>query len=204
VLEFARRIRRNGQDVEYLDAGGGFGIHYRGEEARAASEFAQAMVPLVKKSDLRLILEPGRFLVGNAGILLTKVLYVKENGKRFAICDSGMNHLIRPALYGAYHRVWPALSALKEPGEGETREGLLVYDVVGPVCESADFFAKDRPLPPLKRGDLLAVFSAGAYGMVMSSNYNSFPRPAEVLVEGREWQVARKRETYEDIVRGES
>jgi len=203
VVSFINRWRNRGVELRYLDAGGGFGIHYHLGEARPASEFAQAMLPIIKESGCRLIIEPGRFIVGNAGILVTKVLYVKKGAKNFAICDSGMNHLIRPSLYGAYHRIWPVKTRIPEPREGEKPPGLLPYDVVGPICESADFFAKDRLLPPLQKGTLLAVFSAGAYGMSMSSNYNSRLQPPEVVVEGEKFRLARRRQTYDAMVSDE-
>jgi diaminopimelate decarboxylase len=146
-------------------------------------------------------------VVGNAGILVTKVLYVKETGKKFVICDSGMNHLIRPSLYGSYHRIWPVETDIEkvyiEGSEEEPDRRLETVDVVGPICESGDFFAQDRLLPPVKRGDCLAIFSAGAYGMTMSSHYNGQPGPAEVVVEGEHFSVVRTRETYEDLIRGE-
>jgi diaminopimelate decarboxylase len=149
-------------------------------------------------------MEPGRFIACNAGLLVTQVQYVKAGGERkFVLCDSGMNHLIRPALYGSYHPVWPV-----EPGDGfvpkgrpvdAAVDGTEVVDVVGPICESTDFFAKERRLPPVARGDLLAVFAAGAYAMTMASEFNSFPRPAEVLVEGGEARLIRRRGTYADL-----
>ncbi len=157
---------------------------------------------------LKLILEPGRFIVGNAGILLTRVLYVKESGdKRFLICDAGMTDLIRPTLYDAWHRVWPARMGNGHNGEvpsEEKYEGELTpTDIVGPICESGDFFAKDRRIPKAQAGDLLAVYSAGAYGYAMASNYNSHPRPCEVIVSGKKALLATERETFEDLVRRE-
>jgi diaminopimelate decarboxylase len=164
-------------------------------------------VPLLRGRGLKVILEPGRSISANAGILLARVLHIKQSGRKaFAIIDASMNELIRPALYGAYHFIWPVRAGEFVP---ETREeeqpfdGLQTYDVVGPVCESGDFLAKDRRLPPLKQGDLLAVFTAGAYGMVMSSQYNSRPRAAEVLVDGDDPRLIRRRETYEDLLAAE-
>lgn len=200
LLDFAERQRAAGLPIQLLNIGGGFGIHYKEKTAKSADEIAQVFVPPLAERSYRLLLEPGRFIAGNAGILVTKVLYVKRSGeKRFVICDAGMNDLIRPSLYGSYHRIWPvaAPAAEDEPGAppaaGEA-------DVVGPICESGDFFAKDRPFPEVHAGDLLAVFSAGAYGMSMASNYNSQPRPVEVLVDGASWRVVRRRETYDDLV----
>jgi diaminopimelate decarboxylase len=157
---------------------------------------------------LRIILEPGRTISANAGILLARTLYVKHSGdKEFVIVDGSMTELIRPALYDAYHFVWPAQPGagfVPDPrGKGADFPGTKMADVVGPVCESGDFLAKERELPPIKRGDLMAVFSAGAYGFVMASHYNARPNAAEVLVEGDQFRVVRKRETYEDLTRAE-
>jgi diaminopimelate decarboxylase len=158
----------------------------------------------VKKAGLRLIMEPGRFIVGNAGVLVAKVLHTKVSGKRrFLIVDAAMNDLIRPSLYGAHHRVWPVEAPFPEAEAPRRPRDTLPCDVVGPVCETGDFLAKDRRLPPMREGDLLCIYSAGAYGMVMSSNYNSRPRAAEVMVSGRRFRVVRRRETFADLVRGE-
>jgi diaminopimelate decarboxylase len=207
-LVLIRRLREQGHPISVLNMGGGFGIHYRKQEAPPAQAFADVIVPAVQQAGCRLVLEPGRFIVGNAGILVSRVLYTKESGgKHFLIQDAAMNDLIRPTLYDSFHRIWPA-----EPPEGFPAPpadyeadipGAIKQDVVGPVCESGDFFAKDRRLPPLHAGDLLATFSAGAYGMAMSSNYNSRPRAAEVLVDGAGHRLVRRRETYEDLVRPE-
>jgi diaminopimelate decarboxylase len=202
------RMRSQGHKIEYLNMGGGFGIHYRKREALPASVFAEVILPGVEKARCQLILEPGRFIVGNAGILLSRVIYTKESGgKHFVIQDGAMNDLIRPTLYDSFHRIWPALPAAGFAAPPEDYEadmaGTLKVDVVGPVCESGDFLAKNRALPPLTRGDLLATFSAGAYGMAMSSNYNGRPRAAEVLVDGSSHKMIRRRETYEDLVRPE-
>ena len=155
-----------------------------------------------------LLMEPGRFIVGNAGVLLTRVLYRKQGGeKKFVIVDAGMNDLIRPTLYEAYHHVWPVKTDAKNVNAERSRAFEIVggetVDVVGPICESGDYLAKARALPPVQRGDLLAVFTAGAYGFAMSSNYNNRPRPPEVLVDGDAYRVIRKRETLEDLVAGE-
>ena len=192
------RGRRFGADVEWLNLGGGLGIIYKDERPQTPETFARAVLPWLERLTVRLILEPGRFIVGNAGILLTEVLYIKQaRGKRFAVVDAGMNDLIRPALYGAYHEVIPARTA-KPSSNGASR-----YDVVGPICESADVFARDRRLGALAGGQLLAVLGAGAYGSAMSSNYNGRLRAAEVLVRGRRWALIHKRETMRDLVRND-
>ncbi len=202
------RLREQGHPVGVLNMGGGFGIHYRKQEALPAVAFAEVILPAVRRAKCRLVLEPGRFIVGNAGILLSRVIYTKESGgKHFVIQDAAMNDLIRPTLYDSFHRIWPAEPAPGVPAPPDDYEadlpGTTKRDVVGPVCESGDFLAKDRRLPELARGDLLATFSAGAYGMAMSSNYNSRPRAAEVLVDGASHRLFRRRETYADLVRPE-
>lgn len=202
------KLRKQGHPITVLNMGGGFGIHYRNQEAKPASAFAEVIIPAVKKAGCKLVLEPGRFIVGNAGILLGRVIYTKESGgKSFIIQDAAMNDLIRPTLYESFHRIWPVTPGPDMPAPPNDFEedipGAVKQDVVGPVCESGDFLAKDRQLPIMKRGDLLAVFSAGAYGMAMSSNYNSRPRAAEVLVEGNKHRLIRRRETLEDLIRPE-
>jgi diaminopimelate decarboxylase len=205
-VEFIAKLREIGHPIEWFNVGGGFGIHYRKQEARPAGEFARVIVPQVKKTGCRLALEPGRFIVGNAGILVSRVLYTKASGdKRFLIQDAAMNDLIRPTLYEAFHRIWPVEPVGPgAPGPPEdfaaSIPGTDAWDVVGPVCESGDFLAQDRHLPAMKRGDLLAIFSAGAYGMVMSSNYNTRPRAAEVLVDRDSYKLVRRRETIEDLL----
>jgi diaminopimelate decarboxylase len=201
-------LRRQGHGIEYLNMGGGFGIHYRKQEALPADAFAEVIVPAVKAAKCKLILEPGRFIVGNAGILVSRVIYTKESGgKDFIIQDAAMNDLIRPTLYESFHRIWPVEPVAGVPAPPEDYEadipGTRPREVVGPVCESGDFLAHDRRLPPVQRGDLLATFSAGAYGMAMSSNYNGRPRAAEVLVDGTAHRLIRRRETYADLVRPE-
>ncbi len=194
VLALATKVRSLGVSLRYLDIGGGLGISYGHDEPEGPEALARAIVPQVKQSGLHLLLEPGRYLVGNAGCLLTRVLYVKDNGhKKFVIVDAGMNDLIRPSLYDAYHAIEP----VRPRAEQET------VDVVGPVCESGDFFAHSRDLPRMEPGDLVAIMSAGAYGFTMASNYNARPRPAEVLVADGQARVVRRRETYEDLVRWE-
>lgn len=207
-LALIEKMREQGHDIRYLNMGGGFGIHYRKQEALPADAFAEAILPVVKKSGCRLVLEPGRFIVGNAGVLVSRVIFTKESGgKRFIIQDAAMNDLIRPTLYDSFHRIWavqPPQDVPAPPSDYEAEiPGTLPYDVVGPVCESGDFLAKNRRLPALQRDDLMVTFSAGAYGMAMSSNYNSRLRAAEVLVDGTSHRLIRRRETYEDLVRAE-
>jgi diaminopimelate decarboxylase len=195
-------FRRNGHEIRWINLGGGFGISYRKAEGPPASEYAKVIVPPVREARCQLALEPGRFIVGNAGVLVSRVIYTKrEGGKTFVIQDGGMNDLLRPAMYDAFHRIWPAAPRVAPPEDYEAQvPGCSPADVVGPVCESSDYFAKDRSLPPVERGDLLVTFSAGAYGTVMSSNYNSRPRAAEVLVDGKSLSVIRWRETYGDLI----
>lgn len=188
--------RGTGVPLEWLNLGGGLGIIYKDERPQTPRQFASAVLPLLRQLRIRLILEPGRFIVGNAGILVTEVLYVKRTrGKRFAVVDAGMNDLIRPALYGAYHEVIPTSAAPR------SRNGLARYDVVGPVCESADVLARNRRLGAIEAGQRLAVLGAGAYGSTMASNYNGRLRPAEVLVRGSRWALIRRRETRRDLIR---
>ncbi|MFQ6035057.1 MAG: diaminopimelate decarboxylase [Sedimentisphaerales bacterium] len=205
VLSLIEKLRANGFTIEAVDIGGGYGADYVTGTAPTAADYAAAIVPLLKGKNLKLILEPGASIAANAAILLTRVLYLKSSGeKNFIIVDAGMNDLIRPPLYGAFHFIWP-VKVDKEfvPAQRDKDlqlDGTTVVDVVGPVCESADFFAQDRALPPVKRGDLISIFTAGAYGFSMSSNYNARGRAAEVLVDGSNFTVIRKRETYEDLV----
>jgi diaminopimelate decarboxylase len=201
-------LRKQGHPVQYLNMGGGFGIHYRKQEAPPASAFAEVILPAVRETKCRLVLEPGRFIVGNAGLLLSRVIFTKESGgKSYIIQDAAMNDLIRPTLYDSFHRIWPVAPAAGLPAPPVDYEAPIPetfpQNVVGPVCESGDFLARDRNLPRVSRGDLLATFSAGAYGMAMSSNYNSRCRAAEVLVTGRTHRLIRRRETYQDLVRAE-
>jgi diaminopimelate decarboxylase len=197
VLELIARLRAKGFAIRHADPGGGLGIAYKPDDAAPPiGEFAAALRKKFAGHDLHLLLEPGRSIVGNSGVLLTRVLYRKKNGdKEFVVVDAAMNDLIRPALYDAYHEILP----LRAP-EGGCR---LRADVVGPVCESGDFLAQDRQMPEVLPGDLLAVCSAGAYGFVQASNYNARPRPAEVLIENGSWRVVRTRETLDDLTRGE-
>jgi len=205
VLPLIDRLRRRGYTIEALDLGGGYGADYESDTVPSAADYAAGIVPLLKDKNLKLILEPGKSIAANAAILLTRVLYIKQGGrKKFVIVDAAMNDLIRPALYDAFHFIWPAKVEQKFVPRKRTGDlklsGTEIVDVVGPICESADFFAKDRPLPPVKRGDLISIFTAGAYGFSMSSNYNARPRAAETIVDGSKFSVIRKRETYEDLV----
>ncbi len=189
------KLRKEGLDIKYLDMGGGLGITYDTETPPQPSRYGEAVIKETAGLGVTLIFEPGRVMAGNAGILVTRVVYIKETAaKRFIIVDAAMNDLARPSLYGSYH----AIKAVKETGRPE-----ITADVVGPICESGDFLAKDRLVPDVKSGDLLVVMSAGAYGFSMSSNYNSRPRAAEVMVDGNNYRVIRKREKMEDLIKGE-
>ena len=196
VKVFVEALRKEGARIRYLDLGGGLGIRYKDEEPPHPEEYAGALIQGLGGLDVTLILEPGRVVVGNAGILVTEVLYLKEGEeKTFVVVDGGMNDLIRPALYGSYQAIRPVVERKRE---------MIVADVVGPICESGDFFAKDREISRPQEGDLLAVMSAGAYGFTMSSNYNSRPRAPEILVDGDNFHVVRKRESFEDLISGET
>lgn len=203
-VELIDQLRATGLPIDTFDIGGGFGAHYEGSEAPPALEYARVIVPLLQGRGLRVILEPGRSIAANAGLLLTRVVHVKQSGqRRFLIVDASMTDLIRPALYGAYHFIWPVEAGRHAPPHRAAQQSfddLVAYDVVGPVCESGDFLAKNRCLPPLTRGDLIAVFTAGAYAMTMASQYNSRPRAAEVLVHHRDASLIRRRETVADLV----
>ncbi|MCQ9208450.1 MAG: diaminopimelate decarboxylase [Omnitrophica bacterium] len=196
ALVLIRRLKERKVLLKYLNIGGGLGIVYHDEKPQSAAEFARRVLPLLKKTGLKLILEPGRFIAGNSGIMLTKVVYLKKTpNKNFAIVDAGMNDLVRPSFYDAYHEILPVV---RNTGYGRRN---TEYDIVGPICESGDFLAKDRNLSVLQAEDLLAVMGAGAYGFTMSSNYNSRPRVAEVLVNKNKFSLVRKRETYADLIR---
>lgn len=195
TVEFINELRAEGIHIEYLDIGGGLGIIYKDEKPQTAQQYADAVLPILKNTGLKIIMEPGRFIVGNAGIFVTKVLYLKDNGfKKFLVVDGGMNDLIRPSLYDAYHEIVPVK---------QTKAKKIKVDVVGPICESGDFFAHDRMIPNLKEDDLLAVMSAGAYGYVMASNYNVRGRVPEVMVRRDRFEIITKRETFEDLIRNE-
>ncbi len=211
VLELVDELAADGYTVETLDLGGGFAADYTTGASKNAAEYAAAIVPLLKDrvaKGLKIVLEPGRTISANAGVLLTRVLYVKQSGaKKFLVCDAGMHTLLRPSLYQAFHFIWPAAVSpqheITSRAEKPDVPGLENCDVVGPICESGDFLAKDRPLPPVAPGDLLVVYSAGAYGISMSSRYNSHPTPAEVLIDGSRVQLIRRREVYHDLVEHE-
>jgi diaminopimelate decarboxylase len=189
---FVERLRSQGISLQYLDFGGGLGIAYDGEDPPSASCYAELVIGATKDLGLTLILEPGRVIVGNAGALLTRVTFIKDQGsKRFIIVDAGMNDLMRPALYGSHHQIWAV----------SQKKSTQIADLVGPICESSDFIARNRELPAFEPGELAAVMSAGAYGFSLSSNYNSRPRVPEVLVSGDTYEVIRRRETYEDLIR---
>jgi diaminopimelate decarboxylase len=197
ILELVEQLKDQGINLRYINIGGGLGITYSDETPPEPKDLAAALSPLLRDLKCTLIMEPGRVIVGNAGVLVTRVLYQKASDvKRFVIVDAAMNDLLRPSLYGAFHEVKP----VRETPSAKP----VTVDVVGPVCESGDFLAKDRAMPEVKAGDLLAVMSAGAYGFVMASNYNSRPRVPEVLVKGREIHVIRQRESLADLVRGEA
>ncbi len=216
ILPLIARLKQRKVGLKYFNIGGGLGIVYRDEKPQTAGAFAQAILPLLKATKLKIILEPGRFIAGNSGILVTRIVYVKKTAnKNFAIVDAGMNDLIRPSLYGAYHEILPVIRTTDDtliplypyghkraqagPGERRTTR----YDIVGPICESADFLAQNRTMPVLQAEDLLAVMGAGAYGFTMSSNYNSRLRIAEVLVSKDRFDLVRKRESYRDLIRHE-
>jgi diaminopimelate decarboxylase len=196
LKELIDRLRAMEIHIRYLDLGGGLGIQYHQEEPPHPQEYGQKLLESLKNLTCTLILEPGRVLVGNAGILVTKVLYTKAGGaKHFIIVDAGMNDLARPSLYGSYHGLWPVVEGVRPQ---------VKASMVGPICESGDFLAKDRLMPTLAPGELVAVLSAGAYGFSMSSNYNARPRVPEILVQDRDFYVIRKRETHRQLIWGES
>ena len=199
VADLVRQLRSDGHKIQFVDAGGGLGIDYQhrshSEFSSIAAEYAQGISKPLRKLNAKLLLEPGRSIIGPAGILLTRVVYRKANGeKKFVIVDAAMNDLIRPSLYQAEHQIIPVQMA---SGSSE------IVDIVGPVCESGDFFARGRELPHVNEGDLLAILDVGAYGMALASNYNSRPRPAEVLVDGKSGKVIRRRETMTDLMKAE-
>ena len=196
LSEFYFKIKSYGIKIEHFDIGGGVGVTYNNEKSFELSEFANAVVPKLKKLDCEIFFEPGRFLVGNGGILVTEVLFNKKNkNKNFIIVDAAMNDLLRPSIYSAYHHIQPVEISISDKD--------IVADIVGPVCESGDFFAKDRTISETKREKYLAIMSAGAYSIVMSSNYNARRRPAEVMVDGNKFNVIRSRETFDHLLYGE-
>ncbi len=196
VLELVERLRSEGHQLEYLDLGGGFGVSYEGGADQPASAYAEALLPAIAGSGLRLVLEPGRYILAPSGILLTRVITVKEGtAKSFVITDAGMNDLLRPSHYASYHHIAGT--------EQHAERDRLRVDVVGPICETGDFLALDREIERVLAGELLAVGTAGAYGFSMASNYNARPRAGEVLVDGEAFTLIRRRETHDDLVRGE-
>ncbi|MGC2450439.1 MAG: diaminopimelate decarboxylase [Candidatus Sulfotelmatobacter sp.] len=201
VADFVRDLRTDGHQIDYVDAGGGLGISYdkpAADFSGQAAEYARALVTPLRQLKVHLLLEPGRSIIAPAGVLLTSVIYKKANdSKRFLVVDAAMNDLIRPALYGAYHEIVPVTRPLGSSVKKET------VDIVGPVCETGDFFARDRELAPVEERDLLAILDAGAYGMALASNYNTRPRPAEILVSGKSAKVIRRREKVSDLIRAE-
>ena len=195
LLAFHEKLKGMSIDIQYLDLGGGLGISYDAEEPPHPSEFGEALKKKLIDTGLKIILEPGRVIAGNAGVMITEVVYTKSNPtKNFLIVDGAMNDLIRPSLYGSYHKI----EEVEQHGRAAKE-----YDVVGPICESGDFLARERQLPEIEAGERLVVYSAGAYGFTMSSNYNTRPRACELLVDGDKVIVARRRETYEDIIKNE-
>ncbi|MFB0525957.1 MAG: diaminopimelate decarboxylase [bacterium] len=212
LITVSDNLKKIGINLDYVNVGGGLGITYWNERPPTPASYARALIPFIKEISSRGIFEPGRALVGNAGVLVTKILYVKEMfSKKFVVVDAGMSDFIRPTLYNAYHEIKPV--RLEGVGKGRlqlerpslwptgTRK-VMVADIVGPICETGDFFAKDRALPKVSAGDLLAVFCAGAYGFTMSSNYNSRRRPAEILVKKQRYDIIRERDTYQDLIKG--
>lgn len=201
VADLVRDLRSDGHTIDYVDTGGGLGIDYQEPSSNLADDvakYAHAVSDPLRGLNLHLLLEPGRSIVGPAGVLVTSVIYKKENdGKRFLVVDAAMNDLIRPALYGAYHRIVPVIQSKELAATAE------IVDVVGPVCESGDFFARDRELPRVEEGNLLAILDAGAYGMALASNYNTRPRPAEILVTGKSAKVIRRREKVRELYAAE-
>ncbi len=212
VNKLLPQFREASPNLRFLNIGGGYCMSYTGEATIGPQDYADAIAPEVEKTGLKLVMEPGRFIVANAGILLTRVVYRKtqDHGKKFLIVDAAMTDLIRPTIYESFHRIWPARcrsgmpQELKEGAKPRFSGKLEVVDVVGGVCESGDYLALGRHLPVAKQGDLLAVFSAGAYGMAMASNYNSRPRACEILVDGTGCKLVRRRETFEDLVAPEA
>ncbi|MDH4201761.1 MAG: diaminopimelate decarboxylase [Phycisphaerae bacterium] len=205
ILPLVDELRSRGHTIDTLDLGGGYGADYESDTVPSAVDYAAGIVPLLKAANLKLILEPGKSIIANAAIMLTEVVFKKTGGeKTFVIVDAGMNDLIRPCLYEAFHFIWPAQVNEKyvpaKRTKGLTMPGTETVDVVGPICEGTDYFAKDRAMPPVVRGDLIAVFTAGAYGYTMASNYNARPMCPEVLVDRNQYKVIRKRQTYEDLI----
>ncbi|MHC5082755.1 MAG: diaminopimelate decarboxylase [Planctomycetota bacterium] len=205
VMPLIDQLRANGHTIDTIDLGGGYGAAYETGTVPSAADYAAGIVPILKANNLKLILEPGKSIIANAAIMVTRTVFKKSGGeKTFVIVDAGMNDLIRPCLYEAFHFIWPV--SVDQQFVPEKRalklepDGTEMVDIVGPVCEGTDYFAKNRYMPPVERGDLIAVFSAGAYGYTMASNYNARPMCPEVLVDGDQFEIIRKRQTYEDLV----
>ncbi|MBI9019237.1 MAG: diaminopimelate decarboxylase [Phycisphaerae bacterium] len=208
ALVMIEELRAQGFEIEAIDIGGGFGADYTTGQAPLTADYADVIIPMLRDKGLKLILEPGRSISGNAGIMVGQVVYVKKGGdKNFAILDAGMNDLIRPSLYEAFHFAWPVKvkpqHSLDKRMDPMNLSDLVKTDIVGPICETGDYLALDRNLPAIARGDQLAIFTAGAYGFAMSSQYNSHPRAAEVLVDGDSFKVIRQRESYDDLIAAE-
>ncbi|MFZ9033045.1 MAG: diaminopimelate decarboxylase [Anaerohalosphaeraceae bacterium] len=205
VLPLVDELRSRGHAIDTLDLGGGYGADYETGSVPSAADYAAGIVPLLKAANLKLILEPGKSIIANAAIMLTEVVFKKTGGEKiFVIVDAGMNDLIRPCLYEAFHFIWPVevedKFVLSKRMQDVDLDGAEIVDIVGPICEGTDYFAKDRAMPPVERGDWVAVFSAGAYGYTMASNYNARPMCPEVLVDGDKFTVIRQRQTYDDLV----
>ena len=208
ALALIGRLRADGLTIEAINIGGGYGASYEEGQSPPPTAYAEAIVPLLEGSGLQLLIEPGRSIAANAGVLLGRTIYVKQSGeKQFVIVDAAMTELIRPALYDAFHFAWPACPGpeFMPPARRADLElpGTVEVDVVGPVCESADYLALGRRWPPIERGDLVAIFAAGAYGFVMASHYNARPNAAEILVDGDNYRLVRRRETYHDLIAAE-
>ena len=211
ISRFVADVRALGAEITVLNVGGGYCIAYDAKAVIEPRHYAAVIMPAARKLGVKLILEPGRYVVGNAAILVGRATYIKDGwlNRRFIVMDAGMNDLLRPALYGAYHHIWPVSGPpsplLRPQGRGSKHHNFRMekVDIVGPICETSDCFGKDRRLPPIREGDLLAIHGVGAYGMTMGSNYNSRPRSCEVLVSGKRPRLIRRRETYEDLIRGE-
>ena len=209
ALDLIAELRAAGFTIDTLDLGGGFGASYHDGQSPMPGDYAARIVPLLRGRNLQVIIEPGRSISANAGILLARTVFVKRGGdKQFIIIDAAMTDLIRPALYDAFHFAWPAAPGTRFVPPGRRTDldmpGCTAADIVGPVCETADFLARDRKLPPVQRGDLMALFTAGAYGFVMASHYNSRPNAAEILVDGDSFRIIRRRETYDDLLAAEN
>jgi len=208
ALALIGRLRADGLTIEAINIGGGYGASYEEGQSPPPTAYAEAIVPLLEGSGLQLLIEPGRSIAANAGVLLGRTIYVKQSGdKQFVIVDAAMTELIRPALYDAFHFAWPACPGPEFTPPARRADldlpGTVEVDIVGPVCESADYLALGRRWPPIKRGDLVAIFAAGAYGFVMASHYNARPNAAEILVDGDDYRLVRRRETYHDLIAAE-